>query len=123
MKKEIVSKKIFVVDDDVFIGDILKIMLESENYKVFPFTTGKSALQFFFKKHPDLVILDYFIMGEDFTQIMQGFKRIGGESLPIILMSANKVSMDIVKKNKISEFIEKPFQRDVILAVVARNLN
>lgn len=123
MDKSVVPKKIFVVDDDVFIGNILKIILESERYRVSPFTTGRSALQLCSKKIPDLLILDYFLMGENFSEVIHGFKSKRGENFPIILMSANKVPIDIVKEYKIREFVEKPFQRDTIVAAVIRNLN
>ncbi len=123
MDKGIVPKKIFVVDDDVSICDILKVILESENYRVSLFTTGRSALQLFSIRKPDLVILDYFLMGESFLDVIRGFKNVGGENFPVILMSANKVPMEVVRNNRIREFVEKPFQRDLMLAVVARNLN
>lgn len=116
-------KNIFVVDDDASIGDVLKLMLESENYHVYPFTTGKRALQYFEKEKPNLVILDYFLMGEDFLDILSRFRKAGGESLPIILMSASKEAFAAARENRIDDFIEKPFLRETMLIVVARNIN
>ena len=101
MDKGIVPKKIFVVDDDVSICNILKVILESENYRVSLFTTGRSALQLFSIRKPDLVILDYFLMGESFLDVIRGFKNVVGKNFPVILMSANKVPTEVVKNNRI----------------------
>ena len=123
MQTKNVKKNVFVIDDDASIGEILKVMLEGENYNVFSFTTGKMALRFYSQEKPDLVILDYFLMGENFTDILNGFKKAGGKNLPIILMSANREAAGILEKNAVREFVEKPFQRETMLKVIARNIN
>ncbi len=56
------GKKIFVVDDDVSIGEIITMLLELEGYKVNSFSAGKDGVEKAKNDKPDLVLLDYFCL-------------------------------------------------------------
>ena len=54
---------IAVIDDDEYIGDMLKRALESEGYQVVRAYSGTEALLLFEKSRPDLVLLDLMMPG------------------------------------------------------------
>jgi len=116
-------KKIFVVDDDSSIGDILSSMLGFEGYDVDVFSTGKDGIKKAKEKKADLVLLDYFLPGERTEDLIKDFRSSIGEKLPIILMSASVQGEQRSKNLPINEFIAKPFQREGLLDIIGRNIN
>ena len=56
-------KKIFVIDDDVYIGDMLEEILTKEGYSVSRAYSGTEALMLLSGNKPDLVLLDLMLPG------------------------------------------------------------
>jgi len=52
------TKTILVVDDDISVQKVLKLMLEKEGFSVFTSNNGKEGLESAIKNKPDLIILD-----------------------------------------------------------------
>lgn len=117
------SKKIFVVDDDVSIGEILSMMLEMEGYTVNSFNSGKSGIAKAHAEKPDIVLLDYFLPGESAEDIIKNLRKSAGQDLPILLMSASRQAEEKAEKLEVNEFISKPFHREKLLESIARNIN
>lgn len=116
------NDKIFIVDDDSSINEILMDMLTSENYNVQTFTKGKDAISKAKEYKPDLILLDYFLAGEDTSQVVHGLRNILGDDLPVILMSASIQAKEMQKKLSANEFVAKPFHRKTLLDVINRNI-
>lgn len=115
------SKKIFVVDDDSSIGEILSSILILENYDVSAFIKGSDAVVKSKDENVDLILLDYFLPGENTEDIINEF-RGNKKDTPIILMSASVQGEQMAKKLNVNEFIPKPFQREVLLETIQRNI-
>lgn len=116
-------KKIFVVDDDESIGEVVSQMLEIEGFEVKSFLKGKDSIKEIKKEDPDLVLLDYFLPGEDAAQTIENIKCSANGDLPIVLMSASVQAANHAKALAVSEFVSKPFQRDTLIDAIRRNLN
>lgn len=117
------SKKIFVVDDDISIGEILSMMLEMEGYVVNSFISGRAGIARAKAEKPDIVLLDYFLPGESADEIIKNLRKAAGGELPILLMSASRQAEEMANKLSVNEFIAKPFHRERLLESVARNIN
>ena len=68
---------IAVIDDDEYIGDMLKRALESEGYQVVRAYSGTEALLLFEKNRPDLVLLDLMmpgLAGEEVLKKIEGYR-------------------------------------------------
>ncbi|HUQ85280.1 MAG TPA: response regulator [Candidatus Limnocylindrales bacterium] len=117
------GKKIFVVDDDISIGEIVCMLLELEGYEVNSFSAGKIGVERAKFDKPDLVLLDYFLPGERAEEIIENMRKAAGDKLPIVLMSANTDAGKLAEKLSVNEFIAKPFQRERLLEAIERNLN
>lgn len=107
---------ILVVDDDKNTRQLIKAVLEDENYFVSTAISGEDALIFMDNNHIDLVVLDVMMPkmdGYEFTETL----RSGNNELPILMVSAKQLPAD---RNKgfvmgIDDFITKPFDEEELL--------
>jgi len=112
-------KKILVADDDLAIGDMLQLMLEYEGYEVEIQMDGQAVWQLR-EPFPDLLFLDIRLSGMDGRTICRHLK--GQEStqhIPIIMISANNDMPQMAKESGADAFVEKPFEMENLLALVA----
>ena len=109
-------KKILIVDDDVYIGDMLEEMLIRERYGVWRAYSGTAALLLLEEKKPDLVLLDLMLPGLQGEELLP---KIDG--IPVIVISAKSEVSGKVKLllQGASDYITKPFEMEELLARVA----
>lgn len=117
------KKRIFVIDDDVAIRDILTSILEGEQYDAQAFPSGKIALLQVEEKKPDLVLLDYYLPDENAEDIVDEFRERRGGGLPILLMSAHMNVSEVAKRLGLKYFLAKPFQLETVLQAIRKCLN
>ena len=74
-------KKIFIIDDDVYIGDMLEEVLTKEGYAVSRAYSGTEALLLLSGDKPDLVLLDLMLPGLSGEKVMEKIRypRYRGE--------------------------------------------
>lgn len=117
-------KKVLIIDDDTGIAEVLQIILESAGYRVETYTAfGEYIKQRNGQDRPDLIILDVFISGADGREICRKFradKKTNGT--PIIMMSANPETRHTTIEAGANEFIDKPFDTEVLLAKVQKHI-
>ena len=109
-------KKILIVDDDVYIGDMLEEMLIRERYGVWRAYSGTEALLLLEEKKPDLVLLDLMLPGLQGEELLPKIDWI-----PVIVISAKSEVSGKVKLllQGASDYITKPFEMEELLARVA----
>lgn len=76
-------KKILIIDDDVYIGDMLEEILTKEGYAVARAYSGTEALLCISGEKPDLVLLDLMLPGLRGEEVLPQIKGI-----PVIVVSA-----------------------------------
>lgn len=106
------KKKIFVIDDEKDIREILKVNLVQDGYEVFTFSSAADAGKGFDAEVPDLVILDIMMEGKDgfeFCREIRSNEKLKG--IPIIFLSARSEEFDKVLGLELGgdDFITKPF--------------
>ena len=112
-------KTIAIIDDDIYIGDMLKEVLVREGYAAIRAYSGTEALYLLSEKHPDLVLLDLMMPGLSGEEVLP---HISG--IPVIVMSA-KVDVDdkvSLLLNGACDYITKPFDMEEVLARIESNL-
>lgn len=112
-------KNILVIDDDIYIGNVLEEVLTKEGYGVFRAYSGTEALFVLSGEKADLVLLDLMLPGLNGEEILPQIKGI-----PVIVVSA-KVDVE----NKVNlllggavDYVTKPFNTKELLARIAVHL-
>lgn len=106
-------KTIMIIDDDVYIGDMLEEVLRKEGYDVLRAYSGTEALLLLDSNTPDLVLLDLMLPGLSGEEVLP---KIAG--IPVIVVSAK---VDVSDKVPIllggaADYVTKPFDIEELLA-------
>lgn len=116
--------KIFLVEDDQSIREILEALLTSENYDVQSFSTVPAFAQRNRYVNPDLYILDVMLPdGSGIDLCAQLKKDIKNKDVPIIIMSAHAQLRHLSTLCQPDGFISKPFDIDNLLMTVQEILD
>lgn len=110
--------KILIVEDDETIAGGLKNHLEKWNYKAECMTDFKDVMGKFVEFEPQLVLLDIVLPFFNGFHWCQEIRKIS--KVPIIFLSSANDNMNIVMAMNMGgdEFIEKPFDLNVVTAKV-----
>src|SRR3989344_4571451 len=102
--------KILVVEDEEEIRNCLKDILIENNYLVDVVQDGVSAIEFFKKKQPDLVILDLGLPKVTGESVLVEIKKTYSD-LPVIILTAKNQTSDVIKGFNLGadDYIKKPF--------------
>ena len=110
--------KILIVEDDEIIAGGLKSHLERWNYQVECATDFRNVMEKFVEYDPQLVLLDIVLPFFNGFHWCQEIRKIS--KIPIIFLSSASDNMNIVMAMNMGgdEFIEKPFDLNVVTAKV-----
>jgi DNA-binding response OmpR family regulator len=110
--------KIFIVDDDVNICELLRLYLEKEGFQVILGYSGSNAVEIFKNEAPSLVILDIMLPDMDGWQVCKKIRRIS--DIPIIMLTAKGETFDKVLGLELGadDYIVKPFEPKELVARV-----
>ena len=106
-------KTIAIIDDDIYIGDMLEKVLKKEGYAALRAYSGTEALMLLERSRPDLILLVLMLPGLSGEELL---KRISG--IPIIVISAKVDVSDKVNLllNGACDYLTKPFDIQELLA-------
>jgi DNA-binding response OmpR family regulator len=114
------TTKIFVIDDDTAVTDLLSVLLTSQGFEVWATNNSTEGLTQIREKLPDLVILDLMMPEMDGWEICRAV-RVFSE-VPIIVLSAlNDPSMVAsVLDAGADDYLTKPTPSRVLVAHINR---
>ena len=112
-------KTIAIIDDDIYIGDMLTEVLTQEEYSVLRAYSGTEALYLLSQDKPDLVLLDLMLPGLSGEEVLPHIKNI-----PVIVLSAKVDVQDKVNLllGGAADYMTKPFDTRELLARIAVQL-
>ncbi len=110
--------KIMIVEDDRTIRDLLAEMLEKWNFEVIKLTEFDHVLEAFLNEKPHLLLLDINLPFFDGFHWCHKIREVS--QVPIIFISSRNTAMDMVMAMNMGgdDFIQKPFDTDVLLAKI-----
>lgn len=112
-------KHIFIVDDDIHIGNMLEEVLQREGYKVSRAYSGTEALLVLSTQTPDLILLDLMLPGLNGEEVLPKIQGI-----PVIILSARSETDHKVQLllDGACDYITKPFDLPELLARITVQL-
>lgn len=107
---------IFLVEDDLSFGAVLKSYLEINDFDVDWVDDGQHALNQFKKASFDICILDVMLPNIDGFTIGTEIRKIN-TGIPILFLTAKNLRDDVLKGYRIGadDYITKPFDTEVLI--------
>jgi len=117
------KEKILIIDDDQAITESMQAFLENEGYAVLILEEAAQAMTLVEHEQPDVVLLDVFLSGYDGRKIAKQIKTTEQtKHIPIIIMSAHPKARYTVKQCMANDYLEKPFNGEVLLEKIEKNI-
>ena len=115
------QKKILVIDDEEDIQKLLKIRLQQEGFIVVTAGDGEKGLKAAELEAPDFILLDIMMPIMDGYSCLKELRKIQKlKDTPVVLLSGKEEEKvrDLFAFQKISGYIEKPFELDSLIAKI-----
>ncbi len=114
---------VLIVDDEEDIRDLVAGVLEDEGYETRTAGHSDAAMEALAARRPSLVLLDVWLQGSrlDGLELLEEIKR-RDPSIPVLMISGHgniDTAVAAIRKGAV-DFIEKPFEADRLLHLVAR---
>lgn len=112
---------ILIVEDDVSVMEILKIML-SGRYTVIEAKNGREAIEIYRTYRPDVVLMDIVMPEIDGIAATREIKKIDPKAKIIgVTAYAKKRARELLEAGAL-EVLEKPFSRKDIISAIEKHL-
>lgn len=113
------QKKILIIDDDLAIAESLKIALPFFGFQVKSVSENDLVFTFLLKFKPDLILLDYFLDGEDGLQLAERIRQTENDpKLKIVMFSAHPTAQKEHAGKYIDAFVAKPFDLNKLVTKI-----
>jgi len=123
------NHKILIIDDDIDLVEVLRIVLENHGYTVMDAQDSERGLRMIKRERPDLIILDVIMQTEDEGFVLAKQIRSDPEiaGIPIIMFTAVCQQTGYVyNKNEdvlpVDEFVEKPVMPTTLINLIEKYL-
>lgn len=108
--------KVLYVEDELFLGKIVRESLESRGFEVNMEDDGAKVLDLFKKTNPDICVLDVMLPNKDGFTIADEIRELD-EEIPIIFLTAKTQTEDVVKGFSLggNDYVRKPFSMEELI--------
>lgn len=113
-----VMTRVLVVEDELDILEMTRIMLESSGFEVITASDGERALKIVDENQIDMILLDAVMPGIHGLDVCRTLKRNPKtQMIPIIIFSVLGTGVDMMldDNEKAEAYISKPFTRKMLL--------
>ena len=110
------SITVLYVEDEVFLGKIVKESLQSRGFSVYMETDGAKAFDMFKKIQPHVCVLDVMLPNKDGFEIAEEIRAVNTQ-VPILFLTAKTQTGDVVKGFTLggNDYIRKPFSMEELI--------
>jgi two-component system alkaline phosphatase synthesis response regulator PhoP len=115
------QKKILVVDDEEDMQKLVKIRLEQEGFVVIVASDGEKGVKAAELEMPDLILMDIMMPNMDGYSCLKEIRKIQKiKDTPVLMLSGKEEEKirDLFAFQKISGYMEKPFELDSLVAKI-----
>src|ERR1700741_93839 len=116
-------KNILVVDDEKSQREILEMILSEEGYDVTTAASGEAAIKFARERSFDLALTDLKMTGMDGIELLQHLLAMDSSIIVILLTAHGTIeSAKEALRRGAFDYLQKPFDRDRLMATIKRAL-
>jgi CheY-like chemotaxis protein len=117
--------RIFVVDDEPNIVELVTFLLEKDGHTIFGMFDGQECINRAQAEKPDLILLDIMMPGLDgytvFTRLMENEET---RHIPIIVLTAKGQMRETFQMaGRLADYVDKPFDPDALRQRVDKALS
>ena len=115
--------KVLYVEDELFLGKIVKETLETRGFDVVMESDGADVVRTFEDEQPDICILDIMLPNKSGFEIAEEIRK-QNDDVPIIFLTAKTQTDDVVQGFKIgaNDYIRKPFSMEELIVRIENAL-
>ena len=115
--------KVLYVEDELFLGKIVKETLEGRGFEVAMETDGALVMRAFKDIQPDICVLDVMLPHKSGFELAEDIRSIN-DDIPIIFLTAKTQTEDVVKGFKTggNDYIRKPFSMEELIVRIENAL-
>ncbi len=108
--------KVLIVEDDPFLGLIVKENFETKGFDAFLNKDGDSGLKAFCSIKPDICILDIMMPLKDGFTLAKEIREID-KKVPIIFLTAKSMQQDVIEGFNVGadDYVKKPFSMEELI--------
>jgi DNA-binding response OmpR family regulator len=108
--------KLLYIEDEPFLGRIVKETLETQGYEVLMLTDGRSVLKKWVDFKPDLGIFDVMLPYKNGYEIAKEIRESYPKT-PIVFLTAKTEVSDVIKGFKVggNDYLKKPFSVEELI--------
>jgi len=116
---------ILVVDDEPDIRELVKEILEDEQYVVSVAANGAEARQALIERRPDLILLDVWMPDVDGISLLKEWHEADEQAPPVVVMSGHGTVETAVEATRLGayDFLEKPLSMAKLLLTIRHALD
>ncbi len=109
--------KLLYVEDEPFLGKIVKESLESRSFEVHMVADGAKVLSALANFQPDICVLDVMLPNRDGFSLAEDIRRLN-PSLPIVFVTAKSQTEDVLQGFATggNDYLRKPFSMEELIA-------
>ena len=116
-------KKIFIVDDDIFIHEAINAVLSSDEFEIIHAYDGQGIVELIEKEQPDLVVLDINMPIKDGRDICRDLKKDPKtKDVKILMFSGNNRQLDRIQALKLGadDYETKPLSPSLLVSKIKK---
>ncbi len=115
--------KVLYVEDELFLGKIVKETLETRGFEVIMETDGADVVRTFEDEQPDICILDVMLPNKSGFEIAEEIRKLN-DDVPVIFLTAKTQTDDVVQGFKAggNDYIRKPFSMEELIVRIENAL-
>jgi DNA-binding response OmpR family regulator len=112
------SKKVLLVEDEATLRGIIARNLVARGHKVSEADSAGEAIGWLARTQPDLMLLDINLPDRSGWDVLREMRRRGW-NVPVVIISAVRVSRERLEEFRPLAFLPKPFPLEALLRVVS----
>ena len=111
-----VAKKILVIDDDLNVAELIKLILKPRGLLIYHAADGQEGLKQAYELQPDLIILDIMMPERDGFDVCASLREFS--DVPIVMLTAKSQSSDVAHGFAVGadDYVKKPFSNEELVS-------